>query len=70
MRDGCEVESLETIHRGNSDNPIDIAEVLVKFKDNTREHSPVDRMERIIETVDRLETMFKLAKLAALFVVG
>jgi hypothetical protein len=40
LRDGCEVEYLESIKRGNSDNTIDTAEILAKFKNNTSRTLP------------------------------
>jgi 2-methylcitrate dehydratase PrpD len=68
LRDGREVEHLEPINRGNPDNPLSKAEVRAKFEDNASRALPADRIERIFETVGRLEKLPDVATLASLFV--
>jgi 2-methylcitrate dehydratase PrpD len=68
LRDGREVEHLEPINRGNPDNPLAPDEVRTKFKDNAALVLPADRIERIFESVDRLEKMPNVAELAEMFV--
>ena len=68
LRDGREVEHLEPINRGNPDNPLDPDEVRLKFRDNAARVLPADRIEKIVETVERLERVPDVAELAAMFV--
>ena len=68
LRDGREVEHLEPINRGNPDNPLAPDEVRAKFKDNALLVLPAERIEKIFEIVDRLETIPDVAELAAMFV--
>lgn len=68
LRDGREVEHLEPINRGNPDNPLAPEEVRAKFKDNASLVLPVERIERIFESIGSLEKIPDVAELAAMFV--
>ena len=68
LRDGRQVEHREPINRGNPDHPLEPGEVRTKFQDNAACVLPADRIEKIFETVERLERVPDVAELAAMFV--
>ena len=70
LRDGRTVERRETTNRGHPDNPMPAAEVQEKFRDNALRALPAPRVEAIIDTVQRLETLSSVAELAALCVAS
>ena len=68
LRDGRTVEHREVINRGHPDKPMQTADVQDKFRDNARRALTDERIEAVIEAVDRLDELSSVAELAALCV--
>jgi 2-methylcitrate dehydratase PrpD len=68
LRDGRTLEHREVINRGHPDKPMQAADVQDKFRDNARRALTDERIEAVIEAVNRLDELSSVAELAALCV--
>jgi len=68
LRDGRTLEHREVINRGHPDKPMQATDVQDKFRDNARRALTDERIEAVIEAVNRLDELSSVAELAALCV--
>ena len=68
LRDGRTLEHREVINRGHPDKPMQATDVQDKFRDNARRALTDERIEAVIEAVNRLDELSGVAELAALCV--
>lgn len=66
--DGRRWEYVEPVNRGSFDNPMGIEDICAKFRENASLVISDERMARVIETVDQLETLSNVKDLVSLCV--
>jgi 2-methylcitrate dehydratase PrpD len=68
LRDSRTLEHREVINRGHPDKPMQVADVQAKFRDHASRALTTERIEAVIETVNRLDELSSVAELATLCV--
>ncbi|MBI3328319.1 MAG: MmgE/PrpD family protein [Nitrospinae bacterium] len=68
LQDGRTFEKREPVNRGHPANPMASAEIQAKFRDNASRTLPAARVEAILQMVDHLEDLPRVADLTALCV--
>ncbi len=68
LRDGQAFERHEPINRGHPDNPLTAAAVQAKFRENASRTLPTTQAETMIQLIERLEELARVADLTALCV--
>lgn len=66
--DGRRWEHVEPANRGSFDNPMTVEEIRAKFRENASLTLPADRVERVIEVVDALESLADVKEIVTLCV--
>ena len=65
-QDGRRWEHIEPANRGSFDNPMGADDIRAKFRENASRAIPPERIEQVIATVDRLETLPDVRQLVSL----